>query len=622
MTDDQDVTSNSLDSQYMPRLDKLFRNEGMEFTNYYVSTGLCCPSRATILRGQYCHNTKVWDNGEMNNSTYQSGGWDKFLDTGIEEETFVTLLQSAGYETAMIGKYMNQYSGNAAANHKPPGFDHWMALMTYGFYGCTFSDNGQGKYQLNKTIYQTDYIRDWAIDFLKHKRDPTKPFFLMITPFAPHAPATSAIRHRDMFQDVQFPRYDSFNPSDNIQQQRAGWIKGMPLLTQEQIDDMDRFYRNRLRSLQAVDEALEILLETLIDLDLDDNTYTFYTSDNGQHFGDFRMPAGKRQAYDTDVLVPFLVRGPGIQPGMTSTEVIQSVDLGPTFLDIATAKTRQSLSSSKEEQRLLRSTYPMDGKSILPLLNGEIPSASINRFRWIALIEMFSGSSGVGQRYENHSNYDKNHMYPNTYQAVRIINGPFDDWSINSNWLYVEWCTGEIEFYNVTNDPHQTKNLAASSIVAGSNGDDEDDVDLIPLFRRLSHLLSKLGNCSGPAQQVLGREMRRGADAGGAEIHRASLCEFHQVTQAAHLAVRLDDEDVRRRGDDGDGGEVARAVSGTARQRRVHREGAGLHQHGRARRAAPARPAGRRCCRPRRAGSPPPPAAARPGRAPGPAGAR
>jgi arylsulfatase A-like enzyme len=64
MTDDQDVTANSLDSQYMPRLNKLFRNEGMEFHNYYVSTGLCCPSRATILRGQYCHNTKIWDNGE------------------------------------------------------------------------------------------------------------------------------------------------------------------------------------------------------------------------------------------------------------------------------------------------------------------------------------------------------------------------------------------------------------------------------------------------------------------------------------------------------------------------------------------------------------------------------
>jgi hypothetical protein len=81
-------------------------------------------------------------------------------------------------------------------------------------------------------------------------------------------------------------------------------------------------------------------------------------------------------------------------------------------------------------------------------------------------------------------------MYPNTYQALRIINGPFDDWSMNSYWLYVEWCTGEIEFYNVTHDPqHQTKKLTVSSLVAGSNGDveDGDDVDLIPLFRRLSH---------------------------------------------------------------------------------------------------------------------------------------
>jgi hypothetical protein len=129
---------------------------------------------------------------------------------------------------------------------------------------------------------------------LKNKRDPTKLFFLMITtPFAPHAPATPAIRHKDMFEDVKFPQYDSFNPSNDIQQQRAGWIKGMALLTQEQIDDMDQLHRRCLRSLQAVNEALELLVDKLVDLDLNNNRYTFYTSDNGKHFGDFRMPAGK-----------------------------------------------------------------------------------------------------------------------------------------------------------------------------------------------------------------------------------------------------------------------------------------------------------------------------------------
>jgi hypothetical protein len=177
MTDDQDVTANSIDPTIMPRLNRLFREEGMEFTNYYVPTGLCCPSRATILRGQYCHNTKVFDNGDFNNSTYKSGGWAKFVDTGLEEETFPTLLQSAGYETAMIGKYMNGYNlyDDDAPLHKPPGFDHWMGLLKcFNFYGPIFSDNGKRILKTNSTVYQTDFIRDWALDFLRNKRDPSK----------------------------------------------------------------------------------------------------------------------------------------------------------------------------------------------------------------------------------------------------------------------------------------------------------------------------------------------------------------------------------------------------------------------------------------------------------------
>ena len=126
MTDDQDVTANSIHPSIMPRLNRLFREGGMEFSNYYVPTGLCCPSRTTILRGQYCHNTEIYDNGNLNNATYRSGGWKKFLENGLEEETIATLMQSAGYETAMIGKYMNGYDlfDKMAALHKPPGVFH------------------------------------------------------------------------------------------------------------------------------------------------------------------------------------------------------------------------------------------------------------------------------------------------------------------------------------------------------------------------------------------------------------------------------------------------------------------------------------------------------------------
>ena len=412
MTDDQDVTANSIDPSIMPKLNRLFREGGMEFPNYYVPTGLCCPSRTTILRGQYCHNTKIFDNGNLNNATYKSGGWKKFLEDGLEDETIATLMQSAGYETALIGKYMNGYDlyNKEAGLHKPSGWDHWMGLLKcMKFYGPVFSDNGKRILRLNETVYQTDFIRDWVLDFLKNRRDSSKPFFLVVTPFAPHTPATPAHRHKDLFLDAKFPRYDSFNPPDEIQQQRAAWIKALPPLNQDQIDDMDNFYRNRLRSLQAVDEALESISDTLDELGLTDDTYFIYTADNGQHFGDHRIPAGKRQAFESDVLVPFFIRGPGITQGSSSSQVVQSVDLGPTFLELA--------SSQNDSSKILKSSYPMDGKSILPLLTtSPTLNSGYNDFRWAALLEMYGGSSTIGKRYKETKGYYRNHMVRNDYR--------------------------------------------------------------------------------------------------------------------------------------------------------------------------------------------------------------
>ena len=159
------------------------------------------------------------------------------------------------------------------------GWDHWMGLLKcMAFYGPVFSEDGERVLKTNKTVYQTDFITDWVLDFLSNRRDPSKPFFLMVTPFAPHTPAIPAERHKHLFSDAKFPRYASFNPSDDIQIQRPAWIKNLPKLTEKQIDDMDNFYRNRLRSLQAVDEALESIVGTLDDLGLTNQTYFIYTA--------------------------------------------------------------------------------------------------------------------------------------------------------------------------------------------------------------------------------------------------------------------------------------------------------------------------------------------------------
>ena len=463
LTDDQDVTASSLN--YMPYLEKLLRQEGMEFANFFVPTGLCCPSRSTIIRGQHCHNTKIYDNGDLNNSTYLSGGFNKFVAEGLENSTVGTLLTEAGYETALVGKYLNGYEdGNAS--HVPAGWKHWMGMTAVNYYGPHFSQDGT-LYKTNASVYQTDFIRDWAHDFLTEKRDPTKPFFMYIAPFAPHAPATPAHRHASLFPDAKAPRYPSYNPVDIVQRNKPSWIKRLPLLNETQISEIDMLYRLRLQSLQAVDEMLLTVFVTIEDLGLDKNTYLFYMGDNGQHLGDFRLPAGKRQAYDTDIRVPFLVRGPGVKVGVNVTEVVQSVDLLPTWLELAQAKGPLN-------------PKQIDGKSIVPLLNGSMPpSPKVNQFRSVALAEMYGGSSNMGPGYKGMPYFEQNQFWNNTYQAVRIING--SDWAENANWLYAEWCTGEKEFYDSTVDPYQLFNLIYF-------------VDPTVLSQ-LSTLVSKLGDC-------------------------------------------------------------------------------------------------------------------------------
>ena len=463
LTDDQDVTAHSLN--YMPRLGKIMREGGTEFANYFVPTGLCCPSRSTIVRGQYCHNTKIWDNGDLNTDTHLSGGFKKVIAEGLENETVATLLRGAGYETYLIGKYLNGYY-DPEAEHVPVGWDHWMGMTNIAYYGPHFSDQGK-LLKTSADTYQTDYISNFSRNWIT-TRNKSKPFFLYIAPFAPHAPSLPAKRHEGLFNDSKAPRYPSYNADDTIQVQKPSWIRRMPPLDATQLEDIDEFYRNRLRALQAVDEMLENITNLLESEGIANNTYLFYMGDNGQHLGDFRLPAGKRQAYDTDIRVPFLVRGPGIKGAVNVTEIVMSIDLLPTWVELAGAK--------------MPTTYIPDGKSIISLLHGSMqPQPTVNIFRSVALAEMYGGSSTMSERYSGMEDFEKNHFWDNTYQAVRVING--SDWAEGANWMYAEWCTGETEFYNVSSDPHEIFNLASTTDAA--------------LLDNLSALVKVIGSCAG-----------------------------------------------------------------------------------------------------------------------------
>ncbi|HVT60190.1 MAG TPA: sulfatase [Thermoanaerobaculia bacterium] len=329
LTDDQDVQLGSVN--YMPNVKKLLAQQGVSFSNFYVPLSLCCPSRTTILRGQYPHNTQVLTNGLPN------GGFEKVFADNLESSTMATLLKGAGYRTVMLGKYLNGYPNTAPSpSYIPPGWDEWYSPSAgnpYSEYNYTLNENGtQVVYHSSPSDYLTDVIRGKAVDFIQ-RAAPSQPVFVYFATYAPHAPYTPAPRHMNLFSNLKAPRPPSFNEPDVSG--KPAYIMTKPRLTQTQIDSIDADYRNRLRALQAVDEAVAALVATLSATGRLANTYIFFTADNGYHMGEHRLLPGKYTPYETDIHVPLIVRGPGVLQGIVRDQFGANLDLAETFADLA-----------------------------------------------------------------------------------------------------------------------------------------------------------------------------------------------------------------------------------------------------------------------------------------------
>ena len=368
LTDDQDVELGSVD--YMPNVKKLLEAQGVSFTNMLVPLSLCCPSRTTILRGQYPHNTGVLTNN------LPDGGFEKAFAKGLESTTMATLLHDAGYRTVLLGKYLNGYPDTAPAFYIPPGWDEWYSPYAgnpYSEYNYTLNENGTLKtYGATAADYLTDVIHAKAVDFIKRVPS-SQPLFVYFATYAPHSPYTPAPRHATLFPNIKAPRPPSFNEADTTD--KPDYIKTRPLLTQTQIDNIDEAYRNRLRALQAVDEAIGDLIATLSATGRLSNTYIVFTADNGYHMGEHRLLPGKYTPYETDLHVPLVIRGPGVVPGAIRTQFVANLDLAPSFADFAGA-----------------APYPFfDGRSVKPLLGATPPSA----WRKAFLLEEFNQGQEV-----------------------------------------------------------------------------------------------------------------------------------------------------------------------------------------------------------------------------------
>jgi N-acetylglucosamine-6-sulfatase len=344
-TDDQDQAS----LRVMPNVDALIADRGASFPHSFVNYSLCCPSRSTMLTGQYAHNHGVLDNQPPN------GGFDRLDSTN----TLPVWLQRSGYYTGLIGKYLNGYEthrDDPGGPLIPPGYNEWRgSTRTYDFYGYELNENGTlhqyGSLNAdpddpgNPANYSTDVYSDKAVDFIARRAPSSQPFFLWLSYLAPHSggpnpdppnqsacagTAKPAPRHLHAFDGEPLPRPPSFDEAD-VSDKPAG-ISSRPSFDADALGDIARFYRCRLASLLAEDEGVAAVINTLAGTGDLDNTLIVFTSDNGFMYGEHRVKSGKFVPYEESIQVPLLIRGPGFPKGRTIRDVVTNVDLVKTIV--------------------------------------------------------------------------------------------------------------------------------------------------------------------------------------------------------------------------------------------------------------------------------------------------
>ncbi|MDZ5457634.1 sulfatase family protein [Azohydromonas lata] len=400
---------------FMPKLQRLVTERGMEFKNHFVSLAICCASRATILRGQFAHNHGVRDN----QGPY--GGFERFFLDGREDSTIATWLQRAGYRTGIIGKYLNAYPIAAAgSNYVAPGWDTWVVPNGGDYYrqlDYSLNDNGntvvfgrdpREHFHDLLTLRANQFVRQAAAD------PASKPFFLYLAPYLPHGPSMAPARYLDLLPDVEMPRTPSFNEADVSD--KPGWVRRLPRLDGPTISRIEKFYRRQRQAMLAIDDTVESLVQTLRDTGQWENTVIVFTSDNGYFRGEHRIPGDKRRAFEECIRVPLVMCGPGIPAGRVTRKITCNADFAPTLAELAGV------------------TPPgfVDGRSLVPLFSGAAPAD------WRQMLLLESQPPEVNSVHQ-------------AYTGLRTA----------TQRTFVQYANGEGEYYNLYADPWQLQNRYA-----------------------------------------------------------------------------------------------------------------------------------------------------------------
>ncbi len=421
---DADLLSPATMAERFPNLNR-FATDGLRFTNMHATTPLCGPSRASLFRGQYAHNTsiRVNDPHEPRSNGF-GGGLRLYRDNGFCENDLSNWMKSAGYRTMMVGKYLH----GDVVNQIPSGWDDFYSSLSADYYGTqrfTNRTNPAGSFHTESPdAYRTAVESDNAIELIETHaaRENNQPFFLYFAPLAPHTetPGSTAgmvdRQYEALWPDLPIelsPDFDEIDLTD-----KSSVLQGIPRLNSNWLNTAITRNRKRHLTVKSVDDFVGDLFATLEQLDMADNTWILLTSDNGYCNGHHRL-FGKGSAFRRSTNVPLYVLGPGVAACKSANHLLAHIDIAPTIVELA------------------GQTAPpfVDGKSFRSLLSNPEQVAERD---WRDAIMIQNWETLTLQRVE----------YNFASLALRMYDS-----------VYVEWAAGTREFYDLATDPYQLTNV-------------------------------------------------------------------------------------------------------------------------------------------------------------------
>lgn len=398
---------------FMPKIIAKLEAESVRFQKAFATTPTCCPSRSTMLTGQYSHNHGVLENEAP------TGGVTIFN----PDSTLPIWLSEAGYRTGIFGKYLNGYG--CLDNTIPPGWDDWQVFnkcQRNQYFNYSLNSNGNTvSYGTQATQYSTRVLADKAVSFI-NSTPANEPVFVYFTPYGPHEPSIPDPLDAYAWPSLTYTKSPSFNEADVSD--KPDWVRALTPLDSTLITKSNTRYKNIAKTLLSVDRAVEKVVNTLSATGRLDNTMIIYIGDNGLSLGEHRWflhdgdeYGAKECIYEECIKIPLWIRLPE-KISRQETHLVGNIDIAPTILDMADV-TPPTLVNGE----------PIDGVSLIPLITN--PNTA---WRDGILIEMLGNTPELN------------------FSAIRT-----------DQYIYGEYQNGNKELYNLSTDPYQLQNLCPAS---------------------------------------------------------------------------------------------------------------------------------------------------------------